>query len=188
MLLPRRHYLALAGIAEQLFKSLQRRNQVPLFGVTSLHRPRDENEALTFHEKMEARGYTAADAILLAASDHLATVNSFSRDSAKVFLESHPELTVLGIRRVEAGEDIWIGAYSTETKGSRITRDQDGNVTPVHSFGAIGTLIEVMDQIKDDLARWGDEGRAINLINLTPIVRTARAEAEKIGLTGSFVD
>jgi hypothetical protein len=186
MLLPRRHYLAFAGIAEQLFKTLQRRNQVPLFGVSSLHKPRDEEEAVSFHDKVEARGYTAADAILLAAADHF-VANSFSRDAAKVFVQSHPELTVLGIRRIEAGEDIWIGAYSAETKGSRVTRDLDGNISPVHSFGAIGTLEEVMDQIKGDLARWGDEGRGINLINLTPIVRTAKEEAEKIGLTGSFL-
>lgn len=188
MPLARRYYLALAGIGEQLFKTLQRRDQVPVFGAPDKLRPRTEEEAEQFHRNISENGYSFLDAVMLATADKFVTQNSFTRDAAKAFLERSPELTVLGVKRVENGEEIWIAGYDVEVPGGTVARGQSGSDSYVPTFSAFGTLDEVMSQIRSDLDSWGDTGRSINLINLTPIVLRAKAEAEKIGFSGRFVD
>ncbi|MER9972024.1 hypothetical protein [Mesorhizobium sp. M0060] len=182
MPLSRSHYLALAGVGLQLFKTLQRRDQIPLLGPKLA--PIDAEDAsklADFHSFVENRGYLPIEAIMLAIADDLCTTSSFTRDVAKLRVQGSPELTINGTRRALAGEKIWIGFYATEERDG-IVDEYERHHVPYH-FSAVGTREQVLGQIDNDAEGWSDDVRSINLVNLTLIVKRAQVVRENLNIT-----
>lgn len=171
MLIPRRHYLALAGVEAHQFKALQRRDQLP---VTSSE---DASED-------DAKGYTPFQAMLLSVAEHLVTSNSFSRKAAKNIAEGYWNVLPAAIRRAEAGEEIWylIGAWDF---GHDNQPDEDGDRSR-WSWVEAGTFDEVVAEVKAEQQRVSDEHSGavsnIAMFNLSALVQRAHARAAEIGL------
>ncbi|WP_414833598.1 hypothetical protein [Afifella sp. YEN Y35] len=189
MFLPRRHYLALAGVETHQFKALQRRNQVPLLGaaISDLRKPSEE-EAVAFHARVEERGYVPADAILLAIAEHMVTQNSFSRAAAKRITQSFWNVLPGAVRRAEAGEDIWYAVGSWDF-GDEKQADEDGS--RAHwTWVEVGAFDELVDEIREEQRRTEAEGGKVDnlaLFNLSIIVRRAHQAGRELGLSiGSF--
>lgn len=184
MHLPRRQYLALAGVEVQLFKTLQRRNYVPMFGVDLENSVlRDEEQAAKFHKDLEAGGYTLPEVILLAIADHLALHNSFSRQAARHISEGYWNVLLEAVPRAEAGEEIWYAVGSWDF-GHEKQADAEGS--RAHwSWVEAGTFDEVVDAIRREKERTVSKRGAVDniaMFDLSMIVRKAHKRASELGL------
>lgn len=190
MQLPRRQYLALAGVETSLFKTLQRREQVPLFATSENYGGKPKRDVIDLYDEVDASGYSVGEAMMLAIAHNFVTENSFTRDSAKRFVQGRPELTGEAINRIEAGEEIWIAGFSPdygEGGTQRVATDKDGKIVGLaYSFGQVGTLVEVMEKITKFTEKRGKNIKAISLLNVTPIVKNAKKAAEAYGLKDIF--
>ncbi|SIS71554.1 hypothetical protein [Paracoccus saliphilus] len=180
--LPRRHFLAISGLNENLFKTLARRHQVPRVNAST----RDLGIGLTDDERnqyeaaRDASGYLPVEAIMAATADGFVSSASMDRDVAKAFIEGNPQAMREAIEIFERGEDVWLAAYTDVDIGN----DEPLAAVPFAKAGGLAKITsEITNGWKDD----NREGRTLALLNLTPILRRARKAADDLGLNGSFL-
>lgn len=178
----RRDYLAIAGIDAQLFKTLLRRNQVPAIEnqtASETKSPEMGSGATTTQDI----AYTAHNAIMLAFSNNLVVSNSFTRDSAKKFIQTWPMLTNEAVRKVEAGEEAWISAITYDHRSRRAVRNDTGEVTGfLPASGHVGLINELIERATEEAMRHNRVILAIGLLNTKPIIRRALDIAKNLGL------
>lgn len=93
MLLQRNTYLHIAGVELGAFKPLLARNQIPYF--TTL---RDQEV------DVDARGYLALEALMLAITEGIATTSGYSRSDVKFIVEGYPNVFI-NLAEAETIED-----------------------------------------------------------------------------------
>ena len=180
--LPRRHYLEIAGVSMQLFKTLQRRLQVPMLGMPLLPFVSKDTEPKSV-EPFDANGYSTAEAIMLALATHLTEACSFSRDVAAQLVAGYWNVLPKAVRRAEAGEAIWFATLAWDFEDAP-TAEENGDRSAWHWVEA-GTFDEVIAEIREEQAIMADKGGAIPsiaLVDLSLIVRKARERANSLSM------
>lgn len=172
MLLYRRHYLALADVGQQAFRSLARRNQVPRLPNAPDEQQLHQSE-LPADEDRDAFGYHPIEAIMLGIADALVNQASTSRDAAKVSVETWPQFVIDAVKRVEQGENIFACFFTMAGKGGRVVVTDDEERAKVPSFLGVGTLSEVTTSLEVMAATRGTPLGCATLINLTPMISRA---------------
>jgi hypothetical protein len=122
-LIPRRTYLHLANTEVQVFTSLARRDTLPRF--LSAKTPVEEPAEIP-------NGYLVFDSVLLALSNDLFERSGLDRGTIKTMLEASAMPIIGGIKRIEAGEDIWLTVFGVEGANKR----------PLEVF--VGTMAEAL--------------------------------------------
>jgi len=172
MLLYRRHYLALADVNQQAFRSLARRNQVPRLPDAGEERLLTQGDRQP-DEDTDAFGYHPIEAIMLGIADALVNQASTSRDAARVSVEAWPQFVVDAVKRVEQGESIFACFFTMSGKGGRVIGTDDEDREKVPSFLGVGTLSEVTTSLEVMAATRGTPLGCATLINLTPMIARA---------------
>lgn len=188
MILPRAAYLAIAGVNLEFFKSLQRRDQVPLIGA-SLSDLTNEANALEYYEKVDHSGYRPEEAFMLALADHLATQNSFTRPSAKRIVAGYWNVLPKAVQRALKGEEIWYAVGSWDFGHEKQAYPEDSNDKAHWSFVEIGTFDEVFSLLKrenKDQVNHGGKVDNIAMLNVTIIVNRCIERAKNQGLDIKF--
>lgn len=165
IVLTRRHYLHLADTDVQLYKTLNRRDQVPHFGRDSA-RQSEEEEA--------ASGYLPIEAVMLALSNDFARADGIERSHAARLIAGSPELTVEGIRRAESGEDVWIADFAWT---------EDGVEQHLQTVGALSEVISFIANYSysDGYKPYPDVHR-IAMVSVSRVVKQVRERAAALGL------
>lgn len=172
MLLYRRHYLALAGVSTEAFKSMSRRNQVPRLPNSPEERQLHQSQ-LPADDDRDAFGYHPIESIMLGIADAQVNQASTSREAAKVAVEAWPQFVVEAVKRVEQGESIFACFFTMAGKGGRVVITDDENRAKVPSFLGVGTLSEVTTSLEAMAATRGTPLGCATLINLTPMISRA---------------
>ena len=192
MRLPRRIYLAAAGLETEMFKSIQRRVQVPRIGASLddvLLKSAEEIDA--YAAAGDQRGYLAEEALLMALADHLVCENSFTRTSAKRIVCGHLNVLAPATRRVQAGEEIWLAVGSWDFGHDKLPGEDEPTNRAAWGFVEAGTFDEVIASVRAEHVEKADQpGRADNiaLTNLSLIVRRTRERAKEVGVELSFFE
>lgn len=165
IVLTRRHYLHLADTDVQLYKTLNRRDQVPRFGRGSAKQSEEEEAA---------SGYLPIEAVMLALSNDFAKADGIERSHAARIIAGSPELTVEGIRRAEKGEDIWIADFAWSEDGVEQHLQSVGTPTEVISF--------IADYSYSDGYKPYAHVHRIAMVCASRVVKQVRERAAAIGL------
>lgn len=164
-LIPRRDYLEMAQIEMQLFKTLQRRNQVPIWSAPS--------GSSASAEEADQRGYHPLEAVLMAAANKLATDGSFSRDLAADVISRNWECLAEAVQQVEGGSPNrgWIG-FTAE-----LVDAEHGNM---HHTVIVGTVEEVFAKVAAQIAQHPNTHQ-VTAINMAPLIQHASEHYRKTG-------
>ncbi|PZU85017.1 MAG: hypothetical protein DI528_13000 [Shinella sp.] len=173
MLLYRRHYLALADVNQQAFRSLARRNQVPRLPGDKPEWPAPQPSNLRADEEVDTFGYYPVEAIMLGIADALVTQTSTSRDAAKLSVEAWPQFAMEATRRVEHGEVIFACFFTMSGKVGRVIGGEDDSLEKVPSFLCVGTFDEVTERLKTVASNRSKPLGSATLLNLTPLISRA---------------
>lgn len=176
MILPRRHYLAIAGVEVPMFKALQRRGQLPLMGagLKSLI----PNASAADLDDSDSAGYSAEEAMMLAIANHMVEQNSFSRSSAAQIVSGYWNVLPDAVRRAEAGEEVWYAVLSWDF-GHDKQADEEGNKGH-WSWVEAGSFDQVINAIREERSTVEREGGRVDnvaMFDLSLIVQRARIRA-----------
>ncbi|MEM7211366.1 MAG: hypothetical protein AAF479_05620 [Pseudomonadota bacterium] len=162
MNIPRRHYLKIAGFNEAHFKSLQRRNQIPLMA--------NFKEAPSL-ESLDADGYRPFEAVMLACADQLSN-GAVTREAAKAAIEGY--WTIL-FEMAEAYETDQSGGFWLAYVGRELYFER--------------SPIDVSDGFKDAVKAYTDPEMvasvgpcSIVLVDAKPLLTHASQTAADIGV------
>ncbi|MFS8184210.1 hypothetical protein ACMG4P_22035 [Pseudovibrio denitrificans] len=167
MPLKRRHYLKLAGVDDQLFKTLQRREQVPGFA-----------RRISEDKKSSDELYSVTSAFQLALADNLASQASVDRTEAAAISTAYAlYFSDLWSIFKDTG-DVWICNYKECT-----IQNSDGTEVIKRAPTAFGgTIDQILVQIAQRNADTDKEVRSLSFVNAGAIFRRMQRVAKDDGL------
>lgn len=166
MRLYRRHYLSLAGINLENFKSMNRRNQVPRLPGEKPEWPHGQPSNLRADEEVDAFGYLPLEFVMLGMADALVSKVSFDRDEAKDVVEAFADKAAEAVRRVEAGDTVFAAFYTVVQEG-------DFKGDEAIRFALVGTYAEVTEALRNVQIDEEIPLHTVSLLNLTPMLKRA---------------
>eukprot|EP00873_Tetraselmis_striata_P040199 jgi/Tetstr1/460463/TSEL_005722.t1 len=164
--LTRAAYLHLANIDVQLFKTLNRRDQVPFMTRDAVLNPETA-------EEQAAKGYHPLEAVQLAIASDFARDGGLDRMTSKKL--SAWDRVFEAIERANKGEEIWIAGYFYRQPGN-------GNARSVARIGAREELVHALDNYEVNGFRPAEHIYRIAMVNVSRILRQIHARAAEIGL------
>ena len=185
MTLKRNAFLKIANVDIQLYKTLNRRGQLP----TSPIAVKMELEVADPLPDADGKD-TPLEALKLHFADVLVTNNSFSRKAAADLFSGLRVGFSQAIARAEAGEDIWFVAGGWSFPGEAEAPRLEEQLGGVWSFTEFGTLHEVNTAISEEIATTKAAGGVVSHISMffmTPLVQAALERGREFGVT-SFVN
>lgn len=147
-------FLDMAGMHVDAYKSMLRRNQVPL---------RSEEETQ----------YHAVEAVVLGFADQLALHTGYERLAIKACLEARVDLCLKAIRDGEEGNETFALFYHIDQVGRVIEDHETGDQMEVPSFAAVGSLEQITDAILELSQRRKRPFAAVSILNFGAVVQHA---------------
>lgn len=156
MSVPRRDYLRMAQIDVQLFKTLQRRNQLPTCPPP------------TGGKSIGGQGYHPLEAILMAVADKLAMDCSFSRSLSADVISQNWNLITAVVLEIEEGnlDQGWISFMAGDDTSCRTV--------------IVGRADEVFGKVAAHIALSPDM-HCVAAINIAPLVQHALTYRHRTG-------
>lgn len=165
--LTRAAYLHLANVEVQLFKTLNRRDQVPFMNRDAVLNPETD-------EEQAAKGYRPLEAVQLAIANDFARDGGLDRLTSKKL--SYWDLVFEAIERANEGEEIWIAGYFWNS-------GRYNNAMYQARVGTRDELAHALDNYEyEDGFRPAEHVHRIAMVNVSRILREMHARAAEIGL------
>ena len=164
--LTRAAYLHLANVDVQLFKTLNRRDQVPFMTRDTVLNPETD-------EEQAAKGYHPLEAVQLAIANDFARDGGLDRITSKKLSAWDRILTA--IERANEGEEIWIAGYFWNS-------GRYNNAMHMARIGTRDELVHALDDYEINGYRPAEHLYRIAMVNVSRILRQIHARAAEIGL------